>query len=53
MVSIELVKDRKTREPATQETTEIRKRFNEHSQIIMSCGVLPNTMRIMFPLVIK
>lgn len=53
MVGIELVKDRKTKEPATQETAEIRKRCHEHGLVIMSCGTLHNTIRIMFPLVIK
>jgi len=53
MVGVELVKDRKTKEPATEETSEIRKRCYEHGLLIMSSGVLHNTIRIMFPLVIK
>jgi 4-aminobutyrate aminotransferase/(S)-3-amino-2-methylpropionate transaminase len=53
MISVEFVKDRKTKEPATKETGEIRERCHENGLIIMSCGALHNTMRLMFPLVIK
>lgn len=52
-LGIELVKDRKTKEPASQETKEILKKCHEHGLIIMSCGVLHNVLRLMFPLVIK
>ncbi len=53
MIGIELVKDRKTKEPATKETDEICKKCLEHGLIIISCGVLHNVLRLMFPLVIK
>ena len=52
-ISVELVKDRKTKEPATKETGEIRKKCLEHGLIIMSCAALHNVIRFMFPLVIK
>jgi len=52
-IGVELVKDRKTKEPAAKETGEILKKCHEHGLIIMSCGVLHNVIRIMFPLVIK
>jgi len=52
-IGVELVKDRETKEPATKETGEIRKKCLEHGLIIMSCGALHNVLRIMFPLIIK
>ena len=53
MIGIEFVKDRKTKEPATKETSEICKRCYEHGLIVMSCGVSHNVIRLMFPLIIK
>jgi len=52
-IGVEFVKDRETKEPATKETGEIRKKCLEHGLIIMSCGALHNVLRIMFPLIIK
>ena len=52
-IGIELVKDRKTKEPAAAETGAILKKCHEHGLIIMSCGPLHNVLRLMFPLVIK
>jgi len=52
-IGVELVKDRETKEPATKETGEIRKKCLEHGLIVMSCGALHNVLRIMFPLIIK
>jgi len=52
-IGVELVKDRETKEPATKETGEIRKKCHKHGLIIMSCGGLHNVIRIMFPLIIK
>ncbi len=53
MVGVELVKDRKTKEPAAGETEEIRKKCHEHGLLIMTCGALHNVFRLMFPLVIS
>jgi 4-aminobutyrate aminotransferase/(S)-3-amino-2-methylpropionate transaminase len=52
MIGVELVKDRVTKEPAFEETTKIRKNCHEYGLLIMSCGVLHNIFRIMFPLTI-
>lgn len=52
-LGVELVKDRKTKEPASHETKEVLKKCHEHGLILMSCGVLHNVLRLMFPLVIK
>jgi len=49
---VELVKDRKTKAPATAETKAILKKCQERGLIIMSCGPLYNVFRFMFPLVI-
>ena len=53
MIGLELVRDRKTKEPATKETGEIRRKCLEHGLIIMSAGVAHNVFRFMFPLIIK
>jgi 4-aminobutyrate aminotransferase/(S)-3-amino-2-methylpropionate transaminase len=53
MIGVELVKDRATKEPASEETSKIRKRCHEYGLLIMSCGALHNVFRIMFPLTIK
>ena len=53
MIAFELVRDRKTKEPAAEETGEIRKKCLENGLILMSAGVLHNIFRFMFPLVIK
>jgi len=53
MIGVELVKDRNTKEPATKETREICTSCHKHGLLIMSCGALHNTLRIMYPLVIE
>jgi 4-aminobutyrate aminotransferase/(S)-3-amino-2-methylpropionate transaminase len=53
MIGIELVKDRNTKEPATEGTGEIKKFCYERGLLIMSCGALHNVIRIMFPLTIE
>ncbi len=53
MIGVELVKNRVTKEPASEETDKIRKRCHEYGLLIMSCGALHNVFRIMFPLTIK
>jgi len=52
-IGVELVKDRRTKEPASQETKEVMKKCHEHGLILISCGVLHNIIRILFPLVIR
>ena len=52
MIGMELVKDRKTKEPARDETGEIVKRCYEKGLIILSCGVYHNVIRTLIPLVI-
>lgn len=52
MIGIELVKDRNTKEPASEETSTIQKKCIERGLLIMSCGALHNVFRLMFPLVI-
>ena len=52
-IGVEFVKDRETKEPAASELGEIRKNCFKHGLITMSCGVLHNVLRLMFPLVIK
>lgn len=47
------MKDWEVKEPATNELSEIRKKCFEHGLITMSCGVLHNVFRLMFPLLIK
>ncbi len=49
-IGIELVKDRQSKEPAGQETSEILRRCHRHGLIIMSCGVAHNVIRPMMPL---
>lgn len=52
MVGIELVKDGKSKEPATDETKELVKRCYERGLIVISCGVYHNVIRTLMPLVI-
>lgn len=53
MIAIELVKDRKTKEPASDETKQIVARCFEKGLIVLSCGVYHNVIRILVPLVIS
>jgi 4-aminobutyrate aminotransferase/(S)-3-amino-2-methylpropionate transaminase len=53
MIGVELVKDRKTKEPAAEETAEIRRSCHERGLLIMSCGALHNVFRLMFPLTVS
>lgn len=53
MIGVELVKNRVTKEPASEETSKIRKRCHEYGLLIMTCGSLHNVFRLMFPLIIK
>ena len=53
VIGVELVKNRKTKEPAAAETKAILKNCQERGLLIMSCGPLHNVLRLIFPLVIK
>jgi 4-aminobutyrate aminotransferase/(S)-3-amino-2-methylpropionate transaminase len=52
MMGVELVKNRATKEPASEETAKIRNRCHEYGLLIMTAGALHNVFRFMFPLVI-
>lgn len=52
MAGIELVKDRKTKEPAADEAGEMVKRCYENGLIILRCGAHHNVIRTLMPLVI-
>jgi 4-aminobutyrate aminotransferase/(S)-3-amino-2-methylpropionate transaminase len=52
MSGMELVKDRKSKQPAGDEAGELVKRCYERGLIVMRCGVLHNVIRILAPLII-
>jgi 4-aminobutyrate aminotransferase / (S)-3-amino-2-methylpropionate transaminase / 5-aminovalerate transaminase len=52
MVAMELVKDRTTREPATELTSEIIKHCHAKGLVILKAGLYDNVVRLLFPLVI-
>jgi len=52
MVAMELVRDRKTKEPATEETKLIIKKCYEKGLILMPAGTYNNVIRTLMPLVI-
>lgn len=52
LVALELVKDRKTKQPAPEETKAITDYCFEHGLILLSCGTYGNVIRFMMPLVI-
>jgi len=52
MAAIELVKDRKTKEPATDETAKVLKHCYENGLSVLSAGIYSNVVRILVPLVI-
>jgi 4-aminobutyrate aminotransferase/(S)-3-amino-2-methylpropionate transaminase len=52
MIGMELVKDRKTKEPATDEVKELVKRCYEKGLITITCGHYGNVVRTLMPLVI-
>jgi 4-aminobutyrate aminotransferase / (S)-3-amino-2-methylpropionate transaminase / 5-aminovalerate transaminase len=52
MLALELVRDRKTKEPAPDETAAIAKYALERGLSILSCGQYSNVLRTMMPLVI-
>jgi len=52
MQAIELVKSRKTREPAADETKQITQYCYEHGLITITAGSYSNVIRVLVPLVV-
>ena len=52
MLGLELVRDRVTKEPATDETKELVRRCFEKGLIVLSCGNFGNVIRTLMPFVI-
>ena len=52
MAAIELVKDRFTKEPAKEETTEVLKQCHKNGLVIMKAGAYDNVIRLLVPLII-
>ena len=52
MIGMELVKDRKTKEPAAEETALLVRKCCEKGLIIISCGIYRNFIRTLIPFVI-
>ena len=52
MIGLELVRDRKTKEPATKETRQIIKSCYERGLLITRSGTFSNVLRTLMPLVI-
>ena len=52
MVAMELVKDKKTKEPAAAETKALVKYCLDRGLIILACGAYGNIIRFLMPLVI-
>ena len=53
MMALELVKDRKTKEPAADEAKALVELCLDKGLIVLSCGTLGNVMRMLMPLVIE
>ncbi|MDQ3619965.1 MAG: 4-aminobutyrate--2-oxoglutarate transaminase [Actinomycetota bacterium] len=53
MVGLELVTDKKTKEPAPRETAAVVKRCHENGVIILKAGTYDNVVRLLAPLVIS
>jgi len=52
-IGIELVKDRKTKEPAARQTVEVIEDCHSRGLMLMSCGAFKNVLRPMPPLIIE
>ena len=52
MLALELVKDRQTKEPATDEAKKLTRICYEKGLVILSCGSFGNVVRFLMPLVI-
>ena len=53
MMAAELVKDRKTKEPAPEQTRQVVEQCREQGLLTLSCGNYGNVIRILAPLVIS
>lgn len=53
MVGMELVRDRRTREPADRETARVLRRCAERGLICVRAGIYGNVIRLLVPLVIE
>ena len=53
MLAMELVKDRKTKEPATKEAKALTRYCIKKGLIILSCGTYGNVIRLLMPLIIE
>ena len=53
MVAIEFVKNRRTKEPAPDETKALTQYCFDNGLILLSCGGYGNVVRFMMPLVIS
>ena len=51
MLGLELVRDRKTKEPASDETKKLVKFCHENGLILLTCGRYSNVIRTLMPLV--
>jgi 4-aminobutyrate aminotransferase/(S)-3-amino-2-methylpropionate transaminase len=52
MIALELVKDRKTREPDPDTTKRVLAEANKRGLLIIRCGIYDNVIRIIVPLVV-
>lgn len=52
MVAMELVRDRSTKEPATDETASVMHRCHDAGLIVIKAGLYDNVIRILVPLVV-
>jgi len=50
---MELVRDRRTKEPADQETSRILRRCAERGLICIKAGIYGNVIRLLVPLVVE
>ena len=53
MLALELVQDRKTREPAPDAAAAVTAAAREQGLVLLSCGLYGNVIRILVPLVIS
>ncbi|MGQ9722066.1 MAG: aspartate aminotransferase family protein [Candidatus Jordarchaeum sp.] len=53
MAALELVKDKKTKEPAKEETKKLVENCNKKGLITLRCGIYDNVIRILVPLIIE
>ncbi len=52
MLALELVRDRQTREPATEEAKQLTQLCYQKGLVLISCGNFGNVLRVLMPLVI-